>query len=247
MKDCTTDGTAVIGADGAGSGAVSDAGSAEMIAERLSSLGLPDINALAGKLSVYLRMLRDWNARMNLTRIVEPREIADRHFAESLGVLTKFDLPETGKLIDVGTGAGFPGLVLAMALPGWKVTLLDAREKRLCFLRAVCEATGTDNVKIVHARAEDAGRESGMCEAFDIAAARAVAKLDMLCSLLLPFVKPGGLALCWKGPSWTEERATAEYAARRLGGGIEDAVDCAFGTGSGRMNLIIPVRKKRGG
>ena len=233
-----------VGMNAAYADAAADAGIEARIAERLDVLGLSENTALARKLAVYLKMLQDWNTRLNLTRVIETEAVIDRHFIESLSVLPKFCFPEKGSLIDVGTGAGFPGLVLAMALPGWEVTLLDAREKRLKFLRAVCDATGTRNVMIVHGRAEDLGRENGMRGTFDIAAARAVAQLDALCGLLLPFVKPGGMALCWKGPAWTEEREAAADAAEKYGGELGDAADCAAGILPERTNLIIPIRKR---
>ncbi len=127
--------------------------------------------------------------------------------------------PENASLIDVGSGAGFPGLPLAIARPDLRVTLLDSLAKRVNFLSAVTEELGLSNVRLMHSRAEDAGHEAGLRERFDIAVARAVAPLPVLCELLLPFVRVGGRMLCYKGPSADAELEAGRKAARLLGGG----------------------------
>ena len=150
------------------------------IADRLDENGIPAAPGLAEKLHIYLELLREWNSRMDLTAVLEDEETVDRHFIDSLTVLKTGLIGDASSLIDVGTGAGFPGLVLAMANPELRVTLLDAQQKRLDFIQAVCKATGTANTVIVHARAEDGARRKELREQFDIAAARALAPVDVL-------------------------------------------------------------------
>ena len=145
---------------------------------------------------------------MNLTAITEPREIVRKHFVDSLTLLSC--LPEGElSLIDVGTGAGFPGVALAIARPDIRLTLLDSLNKRLIFLKAVCEELSVP-VTLIHARAEEAGRKPELRERFDVATARAVAALPALCEYCLPFVRPGGVFLAMKGPDGEEERRKAE-------------------------------------
>jgi len=168
----------------------------------------------------YHEMLADWNTRMNLTGDTDFDTSLDRHYADCLAPLKNRELfPEGASLIDVGSGAGFPGLPLAIARPDMQVTLLDSLMKRISFLSAVVEELGLSNVKLVHSRAEDGGRDGTLRERFDIAAARAVAPLPVLCELLLPFVKVGGRMVCYKGPSAAEELEAGQKAARILGAG----------------------------
>ena len=164
----------------------------------------------------YAALLTEWNEKMNLTAITEPREIVRKHFVDSLTLLSC--LPEGElSLIDVGTGAGFPGVALAIARPDIRLTLLDSLNKRLIFLKAVCEELSVP-VTLIHARAEEAGRKPELRERFDVATARAVAALPALCEYCLPFVRPGGVFLAMKGPDGEEERRKAEKAAALLGG-----------------------------
>ena len=212
------------------------------ICRKLKCNVIPFTAELPEKLEIYLKLLQEWNSRMDLTATLEEEEIFDRHFMDSLTVLrTELILSDTS-MIDIGTGAGFPGMVLAMARPDLKVTLLDAQRKRLRFLEAVQEATGTNNVKIVHARAEDGSRDVRHREKYDLAVARALAPLNILCEYLLPYVKNGGRALCWKGPSLKEEMAAGKRAAGILGGRFETPVDCPV---SGREweHCILPIYK----
>ncbi len=216
----------------------------KMIQRRLEENGFTPDSGLAGKLAVYLEMLQEWNCRMDLTAVADDAEILDRHFLDSLCPLKTGLVPEEGSLIDVGTGAGFPGLVLAMACPGLRVTLLDAQQKRLNFLEAVCAAAGIRNAETVHLRAEDGARKSEMRERFDIAAARAVAPANILCEYLLPYVRTGGYALCWKGPALKEETESGRRAAFLLGGQMEEPI--AYGiAGRDWEHLLLPVRKDR--
>ena len=212
------------------------------IGNRLERNGIQAAPDLAEKLNIYLLLLKEWNSRMDLTTVPEDNETVDRHFIDSLTVLKTGLIPETGSLIDVGTGAGFPGLVLAMARPELQVTLLDAQHKRLTFLQAVCEATGTVNTKLIHARAEDGARKKELREQFDIAAARAVAPADVLSEYLLPYVRRGGYALCWKGPALKDELESGRRAAHLLGGSLEMPVRCPV-EGREWEHLIMPIRK----
>lgn len=212
------------------------------IKERLEQNGIQDGTGLAEKLNIYLLLLREWNSRMDLTAVLEDDEMLDRHFIDSLNVLKTGFLPETGNMIDVGTGAGFPGLVLAMASPNLRITLLDAQMKRLSFLEEVCRATDTTNTLLIHARAEDGARRKELREHFDIAAARALAPTDVLSEYLLPYVRVGGYALCWKGPALRDELESGRRAAHLLGGSVEMPVSCPV-AGREWEHMILPIRK----
>ena len=204
--------------------------------------GIQAGTGMAEKLYTYLLFLQEWNSRMDLTAVLDDEEMIDRHFIDSLTVLKTGLIPDTGNLIDVGTGAGFPGLVLAMARPELRVTLLDAQKKRLSFLQAVCEATGTTNTLLVHARAEDGAQKKEMREQFDVATARALAPMNVLSEYLLPFVRKGGCALCWKGPALKDEIESGKRAAYLLGGSLETAVSCQV-EGREWQHMILPIRK----
>lgn len=193
---------------------------AQALGERLGQLNAATDARAAERLARYHAMLCDWNERMNLTGSTDFEDALDRHYLDSLAPLETDGLfPFGARLIDVGTGAGFPGMPLAIARPDLCVTLLDSLAKRLGFLSAVIEELGLVNVKLVHARAEDGGHDPKYREQFDIAVARAVAPLNVLSELLLPFVRVGGKMLCYKGPAARDEWAAGERAARLLGGG----------------------------
>ncbi|MCI8554498.1 MAG: 16S rRNA (guanine(527)-N(7))-methyltransferase RsmG [Clostridiales bacterium] len=175
----------------------------------------------------YAVLLREWNEKMNLTAITSPEEIEVKHFVDSLTVLDALPPPkERGgplRFIDVGTGAGFPGVVLKLMRPDLELTLLDSLNKRLVFLKALCADLGVEAV-LVHARAEEAGRQKERRESYDIATARAVAALPTLCEYCLPLVRTGGRFLAMKGPDGDREAREAETAIIRLGGRLS-AVD----------------------
>lgn len=185
----------------------------------LEKNGLFIDDAAIVRLEKYLELLIEWNRQMDLTSVPD-EEMAERHFVDSLLPLTIENLfPENSTLIDVGTGAGFPGLVLAAVRPDMQVTLLEAQQKRCTFLKAVCDALQLKNVTIIHERAETLGRNDAHREMYTRAVARAVAPMNVLCEYLLPFVQPGGMAVCWKGPQVEQEKPDGNAAARKLGGG----------------------------
>lgn len=186
----------------------------------------------------YAAMLVDWNQRMNLTAITAPEEIAVKHFLDSMMLLRYAALPQGGSLIDVGTGAGFPGIPVKLLREDLRLTLLDSLNKRVTFLRAVSEALGQDNV-CIHARAEEGGRRPELREQFDCATARAVAALRVLAEYCLPYVKVGGVFAALKGPEIEEELAEAKPAIRALGGRIQAVEAYELPGGQGRSIVLV--------
>lgn len=175
-------------------------------------------------LTRYGAMLLEKNQVMNLTAITQPRDVATLHMLDCAALLDCADF--SGKtLVDVGTGAGFPGMALKILVPSLRVTLLDSLNKRLDWLDEVGEALGLEGPETVHARAEEAGQDPALRERFDFAAARAVADLRLLCELCLPFVKVGGRFLAMKGPDSDGEINAALPAIRLLGGEIAERFD----------------------
>lgn len=165
----------------------------------------------------YGEMLVEWNAtRMNLTRLVSPRDIAVKHFLDSLALLTVQTPATNARVLDVGTGAGLPGLALKIAHPDLRVTLMDGTAKKLAFCRAVADDLGLDNVNIVHARAEDAAKFPKLAGQFDWVVARAVAPLETLLPWLAPFASPNGQIAALKGVAADSERTAARAVIKRL-------------------------------
>ena len=214
----------------------------EKIRSLLERNGITASPELPERLEIYLRLLKEWNARMDLIADTPDDEILDRHFADSLMALKAGLVPDHARWIDVGTGAGFPGLPLAMAKTDIRVTLMDAQQKRLNFLQAVIDETGINNAVTVHARAEEGARNPEFREQFDIASARAVAPLNTLTEYLLPFVRIGGAALCWKGPALQDELEAGRRSAHLLGGRLEMPVFCRI-AGRDWEHTILPIRK----
>ena len=168
------------------------------------------------RLNAYGNLLLSWNEKMNLTAIREPREVLYKHFYDCLLFFKHVEVAENARVIDVGTGAGFPGLVLKIARPDIKLTLLDGLQKRLTFLNAVLEELGLD-AETVHLRAEDGGKNPQYREQYDIACARAVAALPVLSEYCIPFVKVGGQFVAMKGATAAEEATVSEGAYKILG------------------------------
>ena len=158
------------------------------------------------KFETYYAKLVDWNSRVNLTTIIEPEDVANKHFIDSLAAEPY--LPLGARVVDVGTGAGFPGIPLLIVRPDLKLTLVDSLQKRLFFLEAVLEALDL-KAECVHARAEDAGQNPRYRERFDAALSRAVSALPVLAELTLPLVKVGGVSIAYKGDAGAELEASA--------------------------------------
>ena len=197
---------------------------AEIMRTGAASMGLPMTAEQAAQFAAYHGMLASANARMNLTRVPEdPREAADRNYLDSIAPLAQ-GFPAAGRAVDVGSGAGFPGIPLSIMLPGVRFTLMDALQKRVAFLQSVIDALRL-NAEAVHCRSEDAARRPEYRERFDVAVARAVAPMNVLCELLLPFVRVGGRMLAMKGPGLDDELRDAEYALSILGGAVERVID----------------------
>ena len=218
-----------------------------MIAERLrrgaEEMGI-DLPAEAPeRFERYYALLCEGNARMNLTTVLEPEEAVDRHFLDSLAPVSLGLLPPGTRVVDVGTGAGFPGLPLLIVRPDLCLTLVDALNKRLEFLRGVLAELGLQ-AEIVHLRAEDFGRLPERREAYDVAVARALAALPPLMEYLLPCVRRGGIALCWKGPGVEEEAAAARRALFLLGGKARQPLPYGVPGRDWQHNLLV-VDKER--
>ncbi len=183
-----------------------------MIAEILSPLR-PDLSAeQLAKFETYYAMLADWNTRVNLTAITAPEDVAKKHFLDSLAAEPY--LGRGADIIDVGTGAGFPGVPLLILRPDLRLTLMDSLQKRLAFLEAVIKELGL-TAACVHARAEDAGQDARYRARFDAALTRAVSALPVLCELTLPLVKVGGVSIAYKGVA-AAELMQSENALRTL-------------------------------
>lgn len=190
----------------------------DLLLTRAAAAGIPLTRAQAQQLCAYHALLTGANARFNLTRVGDdPAEAIDRNYLDSLAPL-KWGLPDgVRRAIDVGSGAGFPGIPLSICLPEVEFVLLDSLAKRVDFLNDVIGRLGL-NARAVHLRAEDAGKSPAYRETFDLATARAVAALNLLAEYLLPFVRVGGHMLCYKGPALDQEIAGAQYALKLLGG-----------------------------
>lgn len=188
-------------------------------AAEAASLSLSEEQIL--KFTRYDALLVDWNERMNLTAITEPRDVAVKHMVDSLTAYDAALFSGAPTVIDVGTGAGFPGIPLKIFDPSIRLTLMDSLAKRLAFLEAVVEDLGLTGVTCVHARAEDAAHEPQRRERYDIAVSRAVARLPVLLEYTLPFVKKGGHLIALKGRTAEEEATDAKRALKLLGGRLE--------------------------
>lgn len=173
-------------------------------------------NIKLDKFDRYMKLLLEWNKKMNLTAITDPEQIVIEHFMDSISLL-KLDIIEKSKnMIDVGTGAGFPGLPLKIMIPDIKLVLLDSLKKRTEFLQKVVEDLQLDNVLIIHGRAEDVGQKEEYREKFDIVVSRAVAALRILLEYCVPFVKLGGYFVSYKGPAAANEVKEAQNAFKEL-------------------------------
>lgn len=185
----------------------------------------------------YMNELIEWNKNINLTAITEEKEIIQKHFIDSLTIF-KY-LNKNDKIIDVGTGAGFPGIPLRIADETFDITLLDSLNKRILFLKNVIEKLKLNNIKTIHSRVEDAAINPQYREKYDIATSRAVAQLNVLLEYLLPLVKVGGKCICMKGGNVEEELENSKKALEILGGKVEKIESFELPDSDIKRNIII--------
>ena len=195
--------------------------SAETLIKDCESFGLTLSEHQVQQFIRYYELLVEWNKVMNLTGITEFEEVLKKHFADSLSIVKVADLNKVESCIDVGTGAGFPGIPLKIAFPHLKVTLLDSLNKRLKFLNEVIRELGLEQIETVHGRAEDAAKKPEYREQYDLGVTRAVARISTISEYCLPYVKTGGYFIPYKSGKMKEELEEGKKAVAILGGKIE--------------------------
>ena len=195
--------------------------SKSLLKEKAAEYGVNLDEKALERFDIYARLLVDWNEKINLTAITEPDEIVIKHFVDSLTVFTAMDIPEGAKVIDVGTGAGFPGVAMLIARPDLDITLMDSTNKKLNVIRDILENMGLE-ANVVHKRAEEAGQSKDFRECYDFATARAVSNLRDLSEFCLPFVKVGGTFISMKSAKADEEIEEGKKAISVLGGKIKE-------------------------
>lgn len=213
------------------------------------SQGLKELNISVDEqklnhFKVYKELLKEWNEKINITAITEDTEIDIKHFIDSLTIFKSNLVTENKKIIDVGTGGGFPGLPIKIVNDKVEVVLLDSLNKRINFLNEVINSLNLEGIKAIHGRAEDFGHDIKYRETFDLAVSRAVASLNILSEYCLPFVKVGGYFIAMKGPEVGNEIEDSKKALKILGGEIIDRVDVKLPLSDISHNLVIIKKVK---
>lgn len=201
------------------------------------SLGISINNNQIEKFKLLSELLVEQNKTMNLTAITDADGIAVKHFADSISVLSAYDFAENSKVMDIGTGAGFPGIPLLIMRPDLKLTMLDSTAKKLKYVQSTVNTLGL-SAEILHTRAEEAGQNNNYREKYDVVCSRAVAALNVLCEYCLPFVKVGGVFIAMKAAKAQEEISAAKNSVKLLGGEITNIKTFSLSDG-GERNLII--------
>lgn len=190
----------------------------------------------------YMRLLQEWNEKINLTAITEDEEVIKKHFIDCIKAFKSNAVKNAKTIIDVGTGAGFPGLPIAIMNPNVRVTLLDSLNKRINFLNAVIAKLDLKNVVTIHSRAEDGARKPELRENFDVATSRAVANMAVLSEFCLPYVKLNGYFVALKGPAIEDEIKEGKKAINTLGGELENIIEVNIEESDLKHN-IVEIRK----
>lgn len=209
----------------------------ELLSRNAEALGVTLGEEALEKFDMLASLLTEQNKVMNLTAITDPDEIVVKHFADSLSLFSAMEVPERAKILDLGTGAGFPGLPLLIARPDIELTMLDGTAKKLNYISSALESLSL-TAETLHARAEEAGKNPKYRENYDIVCSRAVAALNVLCEYCLPFVRVGGHFVAMKGAKAQEEIRLAENAIKLLGGKITAQKQFSLSDG-GERNLIV--------
>ncbi len=207
--------------------------------EYASRIGIEFSEHNAKDFRIFAELILEWNEKMNLTAITEPEEMAIKHFLDSLTVLPIFPEDKNCSVIDIGSGAGFPGIPLAIMCRNLDFTLLDSLNKRITFLDTVIKELGLHNAVAVHGRAEQFGRDEQYREQYDYAIARAVSNLSALCEYALPLVKVGGYFIAMKGKEIEEEISSAQTAIKELSGELKSIQHITLPDGSERNIIMI--------
>ena len=192
----------------------------------------------------YMRLLQEWNEKINLTAITEDEEVVKKHFIDCIKAFKRDEFKNAKTVIDVGPGAGFPGLPIAIMRSDLKVTLLDSLNKRINFLNTVVQELGLKNVTTIHSRAEDGARNKDLREKFDVATSRAVANMSVLSEFCLPYVKVGGNFIALKGPAVDQEIEESRNAIGTLGGKLIDICEVSIEETELRHNLVVVEKVK---
>ena len=216
--------------------------SKDYVAEGLKEAGIEASSAAVKSLASYMDGILEWNEKVNLTAIKEPEEFVEKHYIDSLAALEVAEFQESKRIMDLGTGGGFPGIPLAVMNPEKEFVLMDSLAKRLKIIDGLAEEIGINNVETVHGRAEDLARQEEYRENFDIVVSRAVAEMKVLAEYALPFVKEGGALIAYKtaGEKLDEEITAAERAIRVLGGELSRTKK---GTGDHTLVIVKKIKK----
>ena len=210
----------------------------DLLSKEAAALGIELSENMLTQFEKYAALLKEWNEKINLTAITDDEGIAYKHFLDSLALLKQVDIPKGAEIADVGTGAGFPGVVLKIARPDLELTLIDSLQKRLNFLDTVLKELDL-KAELRHSRAEDAGHEKNLREKFDFVTARAVANLAVLSEYCLPLCKVGGFFVPMKTAEVAPELSAAENAVKLLGGEIKGAQFYNLPVAGGRSVVLI--------
>ena len=194
------------------------------------------------KLIKYMRLVQEWNQKVNLTAIVEDDDFIKKHFVDCIKAFKSDAIRNAKTVIDVGTGAGFPGLPIAIMNENCEVLLLDSLNKRINFLNLVVRELGLKNVETVHSRAEDGARNPELREKFDVATSRAVANMAVLSEFCMPYVKVSGHFVALKGPSLDEELENGSNAIKKLGGELHKVIEVTI-EGTDLKHNIVEIKK----
>ena len=216
----------------------------ERLKKGLAGLQLPCSEQICSRFERFHDILDEYNRQMDLTAVLNEDERVDRHDLDSVSVLAYTAFPEGALVIDVGTGAGFPGIPLLILRPDLHLTLLDAQQKRCLFLQEALRRLELE-ATVIHGRAEDAGRDPGMRETYDVVISRAVASMGVLQELMIPLARVGGKSIAWKGPKGLEELESARRAAFVLGGRLLDPVQVRIPGREDWAHLLLMTEKVR--